>query len=382
MKQTKTFTDFLENEKSGGLLLLFCAVLSLVLTNSPIGERYGAIWTLPIVGHGLEHWVNDGLMAIFFLLIGLELKRELIEGELSNRKTALLPVIAALGGMVVPATIHLSLNAGTQTEPGAGIPIATDIAFAIGALSLLGKRIPPALTVFLTALAVIDDLGAIVTIAIFYSTGLSFVNLGIAAGIYAVLFLLNRFRVQTVWPYLIGGVALWFFMLHSGIHATLAGVFLATVIPSKGGNSVSLSLSLERLLEKPVAFIVLPLFALANTSIVIHPDWANGLWSSNSLGIIAGLIVGKPIGITLFSFMAVTAGVCSLPDKVNWKQMIGAGCLGGIGFTMSIFITLLAFDDPELIIASKTAIMLSSCVAGVIGYVWLRVLLRASTPDS
>ena len=382
MKQTTTFLEFLENEKAGGLILVFCAVLSLVLTNSPVGVRYAAFWTRPVAGEGLEHWVNDGLMAIFFLLIGLELKRELIEGELSYRKTALLPVIAALGGMVVPATIHLSLNAGTATQPGAGIPIATDIAFAIGALSLLGKRVPASLMIFLTALAVIDDLGAIVTIAIFYSTGLSLINLGIAAGVFAVLLLFNRFRVHVLWPYLIGGVALWYFMLHTGIHATLAGVFLAAVIPSKGGNSGSPSSILERFLEKPVAFIVLPLFALVNTSIVIHPGWADGLWSSNSLGIIAGLVLGKPIGITLFSFIAVTVGVCTLPDNVNWKQMIGAGCLGGIGFTMSIFITLLAFDDPELIIASKTAIMISSCVAGVIGYVWLRVLLRASRTAS
>jgi Na+:H+ antiporter, NhaA family len=315
-------------------------------------------------------------MTIFFLMVGLELEREIYIGELSQRKHALLPALAALGGMLVPAGIHAALNFGTPTSAGAGIPMATDIAFAIGILALLGDRVPVSLKVFLTALAVIDDLGAIFTIAIFYSSGLSWLDLGLAMGLFGVLLILNRLGVRNLLIYLPIGAVMWFFMYRSGIHATITGVLLAFAIPFGDGGERSVSYRLQHFLHKPVAFVVMPLFALANTCIVLESGWASGLLSANSLGIFLGLVLGKPIGIALFSAAAVAVGWCALPDGVRWKDIIGTGFLGGIGFTMSIFITLLAFEDAHVIVHAKTAILVSSFVAAVVGAIWLRVALR------
>jgi Na+/H+ antiporter NhaA len=309
-------------------------------------------------------------------LIGLELEREVYAGELSNFKKALLPIVAALGGMLVPAAIHSFFNVGTIFQSGSGIPMATDIAFAVGVLSLLGNRVPLSLKVFLTALAVIDDLGAIFTIAIFYSGGIDFMNLGFAGAILGFLFILNRRNVNVLWPYLIGGAGMWYFMLHSGVHATITGVILAFVIPFGKGDPNSISIKLEHFINKPVAFIILPIFALANTCILIHDDWTSALMSSNSVGIFLGLVIGKPLGITLFCAIAVWAGICTIPKDLKWMQIIGAACLGGIGFTMSIFITLLAFNDHDLISESKITIMLSSLTAAIIGLVWLKLTLK------
>jgi NhaA family Na+:H+ antiporter len=306
-------------------------------------------------------------MAVFFLLIGLELERELVNGELSDPKNALLPIVAAAGGIIVPALVHFGLNHGTPTQAGLGIPMATDIAFALGVLALLGSRVPASLKIFLTALAVMDDLGAIVVIALFYTAEVSIGWLAAALAVFVLLVLLNRMgRVMALAPYLLGGVLMWFFMLKSGVHATIAGVLLAFAIPY--------SARLEHLLHKPVAFLILPLFALANTGVVIGADWAQALLTSNSLGIVLGLGAGKPVGIVLASFAAVALGLCRLPSSLAWRHVLGAGLLGGIGFTMSIFITNLAFaGEAGLVNGSKMAILAASLVAGVAGFTWLRL---------
>ena len=378
MKLTKTFKAFFESEKSGGLLLLSVTIISLLLANSPFQTGYIAFWETNLGSHSITHWINDGLMAIFFLLIGLELEREIYQGELSNFKNASLPIFGALGGMIVPAGLFLLLNYGTITQNGAGIPMATDIAFAIGILSLLGNRVPTSLKVFLTALAVIDDIGAILVIAVFYTDHIAFTNLLIAFGIMGFLFILNRKKVHNIIPYLIGGAAMWYFMLNSGVHATVTGVLLAFVIPFGDGGRKTSSYKLQHFLHKPVAFFILPLFAMANTGIAINSDWHEGLNHPNTIGIILGLVVGKPLGIWLFSFLAVTAGICSLPKDLKWTNILGAGMLGGIGFTMSIFITLLAFknDGEEVITYSKIAILIASCIAGTVGFLWLQFNLK------
>lgn len=379
MKLTRTFKAFFESEKSGGILLLFVTLLSLYLANSPIQTEYIAFWNTQLGHHSITHWINDGLMAIFFLLIGLELEREMYDGELSSIKNAALPIFGALGGMVVPAGIFLLLNFGTITQNGAGIPMATDIAFAIGILSLLGSRVPASLKIFLTALAVIDDLGAILVIAIFYTDTIAFLNLFIAFAIMGGLFILNRRKVHSLIPYLIGGVAMWYFMLNSGVHATITGVLLAFVIPFGDGGKKTSSYRLQHFLHQPVAFFILPLFAIANTCIAIDSNWHEGLNHPNTIGIIAGLVIGKPLGIWLFSFLSVSLGICALPSDLRWKDILGAGMLGGIGFTMSIFITLLAFknDGEEVITYSKIAILIASFIAGMLGFLWLKLHLKA-----
>ncbi|WP_172918113.1 Na+/H+ antiporter NhaA [Capnocytophaga canis] len=377
MKATKLFKEFFESEKAGGLILIACTVISLLIANSSFGESYVQFFQAKTAGLSIEHWINDGLMAIFFLLIGLELEREIYKGELSNVKDALLPIFAAIGGMLIPAGIFLALNFGTKTQAGAGIPMATDIAFALGILSLLGNRVPVSLKVFLTALAVIDDLGAIIIIAIFYTKELLWTNLLIALGIFAVLLVLNRLKVKSLIPYLLGGVAMWYFMLVSGVHATIAGVLLAFAIPFGDGGEESTSYKLQHYLHKPVAFVILPIFALANTAIFFEGDISEILTQNNSLGIALGLIVGKPLGIFLLSFLAVSFGLCKLPSDINWKSVLGVGFLAGIGFTMSIFITLLAFDNDIMVINnSKLVILLSSLMAGLIGFVSLKLILK------
>lgn len=386
-KLSKTFNEFMQSGKAGGILLILCTLVSLALANSTLGQGYLGFWHLPIAGLSVELWVNDALMAIFFLLIGLELKRELYNGELSDLRNAMLPIVGAAGGIAIPALTHFMLNHGTVTQPGIGIPMATDIAFALGVLSLLGKRVPASLKVFLAALAVMDDLGAIIVIAVFYTSELSFAYLLAALGVFAVLFTIKRtLRVMALTPYLLGGALMWYFMLQSGVHATIAGVLLAFTIPYSTieDDAESPSHRLEHLLHKPVAFLILPIFALANTGIVIGAGWAQELLSANSLGILLGLAVGKPVGIVAFTFAAVAIGLCRLPLDLAWRHIMGAGLLGGVGFTMSIFITNLAFaGQAELINASKMAILLASFTAGVAGFVWLKLMGAplASDPD-
>ncbi len=376
MKSSKLFNAFFKSEKSGGILLILATILSLFLANSSFQLDYISFWNTEIAGNSIVHWINDGLMTIFFLLIGLELEREIYNGELSNRKKAALPIFGALGGMLIPALLFSVINFGTKTQSGAGIPMATDIAFAVGILSLLGKNVPTSLKIFLTALAVIDDLGAIIIIAVFYTSTISYLNLGIALSVLGFLFVLNRYKIQSIIPYSIGGIIMWYFMMHSGIHPTIAGVLLAFVIPFGDGSEKSTSAKLQHFLHKPVAFLILPLFALANTCLIINSDWHSILLESNSLGIILGLIVGKPFGIFIFTFLGVLQGFCELPKDLNWKNILGAGFLGGIGFTMSIFITLLAFSDSELIVSSKIAIVIASTIAAVIGYFSLKLTLK------
>lgn len=376
MKLTKLFKEFFESEKAGGFILVFATAISLLLANSAFQAEYSDFWNITMGGHSLTHWINDGLMTIFFLLIGLELEREIYQGELSDIKNATLPIVGALGGMLVPAAIFLIFNFGTESQAGAGIPMATDIAFAIGILSLLGKKVPASLKVFLTALAVIDDLGAIIIIAIFYTQTLSLVNLFIALGIFAVLVVLNRMKINNLLPYLIGGVAMWYFMLHSGVHATITGVLLAFAIPFGNGKNKTPSNKVLHFLHKPVAFVILPLFASANTCIILGDNLIGGLANNNSIGIMAGLVVGKPLGITLFALIGFWLGICASPSDLKWKNILGAGMLGGIGFTMSIFITLLAFSDAVIIDHSKIAILLGSLISGILGYLWLKLTLK------
>ena len=378
MKKTKLFHDFFESEKAGGFILIICTIVSLLVANSVWSESYMHLWHSQIGNQSIEYWINDGLMTIFFLLIGLELEREVYVGELSNFKNALLPISAALGGMIVPAGLYLILNYGTVTQSGAGIPMATDIAFALGILSLLGNRVPVTLKVFLTALAVIDDLGAILIIAIFYTKNLIWTNLLIALGIFAFLLVLNRLKIRNLIPYLVGGIVMWYFMLNSGVHATITGVLLAFAIPFGNGDEKSSSFLLQHFLHIPVAFIILPLFALANTAIILKSDWQFMLSHHYTIGIALGLLVGKPIGIWLFSYLSVKFKISELPTDLNWKSILGVSFLGGIGFTMSIFITLLAFSDGEHIDNSKIMILISSLIAGIIGLIFLKSTIKNS----
>lgn len=375
-KIAKLYTNFIESEKAGGLLLVFATIISLFFANSQWHTHYLGILNQPLGSHTLVEWINDGLMAIFFLLIGLELVREIKSGELSNLKNAALPIFGAFGGMIVPAGIFLLLNYGLPTQSGAGIPMATDIAFAIGILSLLGNRVPLSLKVFLTALAVMDDLGAIIVIAIFYTKTIAFTNLFISLGIWVFLMVLSKLKVKSLIIYLIGGGFMWYFMLHSGIHATITGVLLAFAIPYGNGGEKTPAYRLQDFLHKPVAFLILPIFAIANTGIPIEPNIMEGLSHPNSVGVIVGLVIGKPVGIFLFSLLGVGLGLCALPNDLKWKNILGVGFLGGIGFTMSIFITLLAFDDAIIINDSKIAILIASVISGIIGFTALSLTLK------
>ena len=375
---SKLFNQFFHSQTSGGILLIFCTAFSLLLANSPIAEFYDAIWLTDMFGHSFAHWINDGLMAIFFFLIGLELKREVFVGELSDTKKAILPVFAALGGMLIPAFIFFLTNKGTDTIHGFGIPMATDIAFAVAIITMLGKRVPLSLKVFLTALAVIDDLGAIIVIALFYPNPelpLDFTQFGIAIAILLGLFALNKLKIKSMIPYIIGGIAVWWFMLHSGIHATIAGVLVAFTIPFDKDDSKSLSAKMEHALHIPIAFIILPLFALANTAITIDGGGLAHFSIPLASGIFLGLVVGKPVGITLFTCIAVKFGLCELPTAVNFKRVFGVGILGGIGFTMSIFVSMLAFKDPSYINEAKLMILVASLTAAIVGFIVLKILL-------
>ncbi len=376
-RSTKLFKEFFDSEKSGGLILIACTIISLLLANASFGESYLHFWESEIGGMSLELWINDALMAVFFLLIGIELKREFQSGELNSWQKATLPAFSALGGMLVPAGIYVFINWGQDSVNGFGIPMATDIAFALGALSLLGDRVPLSLKVFLTALAVIDDLGAILVIAIFYSKGIVVLNLLAAIGIFLSLLALNKLKINSLWTYLPAGILMWYFMHHSGVHATITGVLLAFAIPSssdkKGFNP---SDYLQSKLHHPVPYVILPLFALANTAIVLKGSWDELLMQATSLGILAGLVLGKAFGIFFFSWLSIKTKLSTKPTGVSWGQLFGVGILGGIGFTMSIFVTLLAFEDPAHINAAKFSILIASTAAGIIGILWLKSTFR------
>jgi NhaA family Na+:H+ antiporter len=376
------FSDFFRSGKASGILLIVCTALSLLIANSPWGNAYHHLWETSIGPFSLEFWINDGLMAVFFLMVGLEIERELYVGELSSPRQALLPIVAALGGMLVPAAIHYAFNRDTPTVGGFGIPMATDIAFALGILSLAGKSVPTSLKIFLTALAIIDDLGAILVIAIFYTHELSLLDLSLALGIFIALFILGKLGMRRLIFFLIPGAFMWYFMHESGVHATISGVLLAFAIPFGGTGKESPSYRLQHALHNPVAFGIVPLFALANTGIVLQPAFYNSLLSLNSLGIVGGLFLGKPIGVLGFCGFAVKSGLASLPAQVNWKQLLGAGILAGIGFTMSIFITLLAYQESSVIVDSKIAILTASILAAVIGLFYLKQVSRGDQSSS
>ncbi len=418
--------EFIHRQTTSGILLMLCAVIAIIIANTQWIEAYHHILETKIsLGLGesvlsmsIHHWINDGLMALFFFLVGLELKRELLVGELSNFKAALLPIIAAIGGMVVPALIYYSFNPVGHTADGWGIPMATDIAFALGVLALLGNRVPTALLTFLVALAIVDDLGAVLVIAVFYTEQINFYALAGAATIFVMLISINLGGVRKPLPYILLGFILWLFLLKSGVHATLAGVFLAFIIPIKpkydpvsflsGANDLLLKIEriyksepniiknykmranirslengirnvqapaqiLEHNMHIPIAYLVIPIFALANAGIPIElAELSASIFHPVSMGVIAGLIVGKLVGIAGFVWISLKLGICSLPSSLNMKHIIGVSLLGGIGFTMSIFIAELGFaHSPEDLLLAKTGILVASIIAGVAGYLWL-----------
>jgi NhaA family Na+:H+ antiporter len=380
------FKNFFESQSAGGILLIICVVLSLIVANSSLGPTLENFLNIQLGYHSenlhLKYpillWINDGLMAIFFLLVGLEIKRELVEGELSSLKKASLPIFAAIGGMLVPALLYTIFNTGNDTSHGWGIPMATDIAFAVAILSLLGKNIPLSLKVFLTALAIVDDLGAILVIAFFYTSELHTQYIPYIIGILCILGILNYFNVKTIVFYLVPGIFLWYFVHSFGVHATIAGVLTAFFLPTTPDATESPLEKLEHALVKPVNFLIMPIFAFANTNIKFQSEMIDGLFSNLSLGIIAGLLIGKPLGISLMSFLAVKLKISSLPGDVKWAQITGAGILAGIGFTMSIFIALLSFTKIEHQVQAKFSILIASILAGAIGYLVLKALGKKS----
>lgn len=371
---------FFRSTSAAGVLLILCVIIALIIANSGfggyfedfLGQQFGAELSGLNFRYPLRSWINDGLMAIFFLLVGLEIKREMIGGELSSIRKASLPILAACGGVLVPALIYFTINARTETAAGWGIPMATDIAFAIAIVSMLGSKVPPSLKIFLSALAIVDDLMAILVIALFYSTDIHLSYLLYAGAILVLLLVFNRMKVRTLVMYLIPGVFVWYFIHHSGVHATIAGVLIALVIPAGSGLAESPLEYLAHKLVNPVNFIIMPLFALANTNIRFEAGMFSGLTSALGLGIVVGLVVGKPVGITLLSWIVVKSGIAKLPTKATWMNIIGVGMLGGIGFTMSIFIALLSFSDyPMILSQAKFAILTASIFSGTLGYFWL-----------
>ncbi len=373
--------SFFHSNKISGLLLIFSTIVSLIIANSVFGNTYIDFWHTSLFGRDMHFWINDVLMSVFFLLIGLELERELYVGELSNIKDALLPLFAAIGGMLVPALFYLLLNHNSDFTSGFGIVMATDIAFAIGVLSLLGKRVPTSLKVFLIALAIFDDLGAILIIALMYSNDLIISNVLIALGIFLILLLLNYKKVQNLIPYIIGGIIMWYFIYKSGIHPTITGVLLAFTIPFSRKKTLSCSTMLEDFLHIPVFYFIIPIFAIANTAIKIEGDFTQIISQPYSIGIILGLLFGKPIGIFLFSWFGIKAKFFKLPKNINLKHILSVGFLGGIGFTMSIFITLLAFKEPEIQDNAKIAILIASVTAAIISLVLLSLSLKKTQSE-
>ncbi|OBQ62870.1 Na+/H+ antiporter NhaA [Mesorhizobium loti] len=369
------FREFLDSEAAGGIILMVAAALALIVANSPLAETYFSVLHAYLGPLSVSHWVNDGLMAVFFLLVGLEIKREMLDGQLSTWPRRVLPGIAAAGGMVVPALVYVAINRNNSAAlSGWAIPTATDIAFALGVLSLLGSRVPASLKVFLTALAIIDDLGAVIIIAIFYTSGLSLIYLGAAFAVIAVLVVLNRMRVMTLVPYLVLGAILWVLVLKSGVHATLAGVALALTIPLERSAGIGHDLDhsplhrLEHGLRKIVPFFVIPIFGFANAGVSLAGLSFGALIEPLTLGVAAGLVVGKLVGVFGSSALAIRLGLADLPAHAGWSHMIGISLLCGIGFTMSLFIGLLAFaSDVALQDAVKVGILAGSFIAAIIG---------------
>ncbi len=425
----RPFQEFVKLESFGSIVLFACTMASLIWANSPWASTYFDLWKIKInfsfgdfaLSKSLHYWINEGLMAIFFFVVGLEIKRELWAGELASVKRAALPIAAALGGMIAPALIFTSLNWGSENIAGWGIPMATDIAFALGVMALLGNRIPLALKIFLTALAIVDDLGAVLVIALFYTTQLAWAYVGLAAMAMAALLVANFLGLRHLLIYAILGICLWLALLESGLHATIAGVLVAISIPVrsridvrafsqksaralkefKSASAVTKTVlldedeqaalnalrslckevaaplqRLEHALHPWVIYLILPLFALSNAGVKLDQNILIALAHPVSLGVICGLVIGKPLGITLFSWGAVKLGIAALPEGVSWAQIHGAGWLGGIGFTMALFIGTLAFGEGALLSVAKTGILMASLLAGIIGL----VLLRWSSP--
>lgn len=385
----RIFKEFVQSSNFGGIFLLFCVIVSIVVANTSLaiplqnllGFKLGFEMGSIHLNYSLLSWINDGLMAIFFLMVGLEIKREVVEGELSTPKKAILPIIAAFGGAIVPAVIFLYLNTGTETTGGWGIPMATDIAFALAIISLLDKRLPSSLKVFLAALAIVDDLIAILVIAIFYSTGIEFTYLALAGLGMVVLIIMNRFKINNPYLYLIPGIFIWYFIHQSGIHATIAGVLVAMTIPTNKSDVTSPLEKLEHALVKPVNFIIIPIFAFANTNITIQKEMIDGLTSPLSVGILFGLLLGKPLGIMLTTFICAKLKVGQAPKNTNKMHMVGLGILAGIGFTMSIFISMLSFDNAVYIEQAKLAVLVTSIVAGILGFLVLKIASKRSTTE-
>lgn len=383
MKETLShlFKEFTSSEKNAGMVLIACTVISLILSNTGFSEHYVHFWhtktgfsLMGINMHlSIEHWINDGLMTIFFLMVGLEIERELYNGELHPLRKAILPIGGAIGGMLLPAIIYALINQGSGTEQGFGIPMGTDIAFALAVIAMAGKRVPVSIKIILTAIAIIDDLGSVLVIAFCYGSSIQMAFLLAALGIFALLLLLNRLKVHSIIPYLLLGVMMWFCMMQSGIHPTIAGVMLAFAYPFGDGKKESPSLRLQHRLHLPVAYVILPLFTLANTAIPLKPEFISGLSQPHALGILAGLLIGKPLGISLAIALLVKLKASVLPEGISWYDIIAMGCVAGIGFTMSVFITQLAFTAELYIQSSKMMILITSCLAGLTGFMLFRM---------
>ena len=379
-----TLRHFLDSEAAGGLVLMAVALAAIVTANSPLAETYFHSLHMYIGPLSLQHWINDALMALFFLLVGLEIKREMLDGQLSSWSRRILPGAAALGGMVFPALFYVGFNWDNQVGlRGWAIPTATDIAFALGVISLFGSRVPASLKIFLAALAIIDDLGAVVVIALFYTSDLNLLALAAAAVVLSILFGMNRLKVMMLWPYLVLGAVLWLLVFLSGIHATLAGVLLALAIPLKltPGTPEATHLEsplhhLEHLLHKPVAFVVVPIFGFANAGVSFSGVSLSLFSEPLTMGVASGLLLGKLVGVLGTVALLVKLGLADLPAKANWGQMTGVAALCGIGFTMSLFIGLLAFSDPEIQDHVKMGILLSSVTSGVLGAAILSIVKR------
>ena len=383
MLLTKYFKEFFSNSQSSGILLILCVMISLMIANSSMADTFQNLLDAPLGAYSVSVWLNDGLMAIFFLLVGLEIKRELLEGELSSFKNASLPIFAAVGGMVVPAFIFMIFNYGTPYSKGWAIPMATDIAFSLAIISMLGKGIPASIKIFLAALAIVDDLGAIIVIAIFYTDEIHWNYLLYSGGIMALLIAFNFLKVKKHIFYILPGILLWYFMHHSGIHATIAGVLLAFTIPTNKSDTETSPLEkLEHFLHVPVSYLIMPIFALANTNITFKEGMVDGLFSNFGYGIVLGLFLGKLLGVNLFSMLAIKLKISSLPENSQWRHMMGVGMLAGIGFTMSIFISLLSYKGlQEIQDEAKFAILVASVIAGVAGFLLLKSTISETDSD-
>jgi NhaA family Na+:H+ antiporter len=383
----RPFQEFADLEASGGLLLIGCTVAALIWANSPFSGSYFHFWHMDLtfgrigglLAKPLHFWINDGLMALFFLLVGLEIKREILVGELASFQRAVLPIAAALGGMIVPAAFYLLFNQGGPGAAGWGIPMATDIAFALGVLALLGSRVPTSLKVFLAALAIADDIGAVLVIAFFYTERISWISLGVGGVFFVALLAANRAGVRHLLIYAILGLGLWVAFLQSGIHATVAGVLLAIAIPTRQRtasrdvltSNESPMLRLEHALIPWNRYLIMPVFALANAGVALGGGAARSVVAPVSLGVICGLVIGKPIGIVLFSWLAIRTRLAAMLDGIGWCQIVGVGMLGGIGFTMSLFIANLAFGEAPALETAKVGILLASVVSGIAGAIVL-----------